>query len=226
MARMACAFLWHQCGSCSSECCRSQALIQNTSASSVASRAMQARALFGSKSKIGCQLAVCKILEITESPYTTAAAIPTTPTTTRAEKGRAVAASVPLPPAGPAQSGSVFDPGPRPNAEQNLSGFAALTSCACELNARSPRRRASSPISRRSRRAASALFSTGASRRSSAPLRGNQPACAPSSSSRAHLRVVLNTGARSIGPLSRTSSPPSSQSATTSSISCIEAPRR
>ena len=39
-----------------------------------------------------------------------------------------------MPPAGPAQSGSVFDPGPRPNAEQNLSGFAALTSCTCVLN--------------------------------------------------------------------------------------------
>ena len=103
-------------------------------------------------------LAGCKILEITSSrdgwargewegyggprdvtslsltPYKTAAVTTTTPTAAYAEKGRAVAASVPLPPAGPAQSGSVFDPGPRPNAEQNLSGFAALTSCTCVLN--------------------------------------------------------------------------------------------
>ena len=58
-------------------------------------------------------LAGCKTLEITSTPYTTAAATTTTPTATRAEKGRPVAASVPLPPpAGPAQSGSVFDPGP------------------------------------------------------------------------------------------------------------------
>jgi len=42
----------------------------------------------------------------------------------------------------------------------------------------------------------------------------------------AQLRLVSPVGAPSIGPSSRTSSPPSSQSATTSFRSFIEAPRR